>query len=1017
MEHFLLQLTKTSAIGGAVIALLLTLRPFLGKRYRARMYYWLWLVLAVALLPSPVYTGANAPVQITPPSEHVMVWTDKAAIVPKISHKDNFVTVPDGVTPALSHIQPGDDFTQRLPSTPIRRIVDVSSVLFWAWLAGVAMFLTVQAIGYGRFRRLAHRWSEPLRNDRYGEILHEEASALGLTAPKVALCPAVSTPALTGLIRPKLLLPHEDYTEIELRFILRHEMTHLKHRDILYKLILIFANALHWFNPLVYLMLRAADEDIELSCDSAVTRNMEKEDRAAYSETLLKAVRSKGDTVVLTSCFGSTVERLKRRITNILDGRKKSRGVAVIVLAICTVAALGAAIGFVPSKSAPKTHGAYADVEDYLMHKMPSIGSEVSYYPYSEDGTVLEEIAAKVLDRKLAWFEQTGTVSGLAPEGTLQSWTYSYLLKLDAPTNGVRLVGGMYEQDGYYDLEGQGGHNLVVLQYADGSIDVLYDQHVNDNMDFYGYHNSYEDAIYDWYVTHYNLDRTEYPLYVSEFQLGHSADGYGNEIYNMCPVHRYDGDGWYIYIPVSAWEPGVGEPIWYSSYYTESTIVVKTFDTPLSEAQDYFEREGWTKETSGVYLRDRDGQHAAIYLLDRPAGGHYEVQTFWYDQSDEVNEWGWSAKTQVETEQKILACMAKSFTVDDRFAQTQAFSDALSAFSAEADAAEAIAYCPSGFSSTLGGLVTDSDLLRELKAALASIQPVSLTLSEEDARKIPLHSAGFILYDTVPEDSSPFQKPDYYLWNGYIVAAKDMSVVGQLNSEHRSTFSSAWNRQSHRNAERSADSEPTAPKPTAESIKASAASSVDYGGFLWFVADGYFSRYADTGSIEQLYELPLGYDDETPVFASISVIAAKVALSYHVGGAIMGYDELRLFDTQTGAQTHEISGYGSFAINGDTIVKTTGFMPPAAGNLRISRDCGKTWENLGDPKYLYGMSVTADGNTVSYRGEQGSLSLHDDYLYIAGVDTSSWDGSSTQLPETLSLCIDLETGETVERID
>ena len=724
MEHFLLQLTKTSAIGGAVIALLLTLRPFLGKRYRARMYYWLWLVLAVALLPSPVYTGANAPVQITPPSEHVMVWTDKAAIVPKISHKDNFVTVPDGVTPALSHIQPGDDFTQRLPSTPIRRIVDVSSVLFLAWLAGVAIFLTVQGVGYGRFRRLAHRWSEPLKNDRYGEFLREEASALGLTAPKVALCPAVSTPALTGLIRPKLLLPHEDYTEIELRFILRHELTHLKHRDILYKLILIFANALHWFNPLVYLMLRAADEDIELSCDSAVTRNMEKEERAAYSETLLKAVRSKGDTVVLTSCFGSTVERLKRRITNILDGRKKSRGVAVIVLAICTVAALGAAIGFAPAKDA-----------------------------------------------------------------------------------------------------------------------------------------------------------------------------------------------------------------------------------------------------------------------------------------------GTPAKTQEETERE------QSFTVDDRFAQTQAFSDALSAFSAEADAAEAIAYCPSGFSSTLGGLVTDSDLLRELKAALASIQPVSLTLSEEDARKIPLHSAGFILYDTVPEDSSPFQKPDYYLWNGYIVAAKDMSVVGQLNSEHRSTFSSAWNRQSHRNAERSADSEPTAPKPTAESIKASAASSVDYGGFLWFVADGYFSRYADTGSIEQLYELPLGYDDETPVFASISVIAAKIALSYHVGGAIMGYDELRLFDTQTGAQTHEISGYGSFAINGDTIVKTTGFMPPAAGNLRISRDCGKTWENLGDPKYLYGMSVTADGNTVSYRGEQGILSLHDDYLYIAGVDTSSWDGSSTQLPETLSLCINLETGETVERID
>ncbi|MDO4813126.1 MAG: M56 family metallopeptidase [Eubacteriales bacterium] len=1009
MEHFLLQLAKTSAIGGAVIALLLALRPFLGKRYRARMYYWLWLFLAVLLLLPIDYSVKSAPVQIEAPSEHVMVWADTQAVMPKVVHKEVFV--PEDVTPALSSVPPGTNL--RTAFQPARRMIEVSAALFLAWLAGVAIFLTVQGVGCVKFRRLTRRWSEPLRNDRYGEILHEEASALGLTAPKVALCPAVSTPALTGLIRPKLLLPHEDYTEIELRFILRHELTHLKHRDILYKLILIFANALHWFNPLVYLMLRAADEDIELSCDSAVTRNMEKAERAAYSETLLKAVRSKGDTVVLTSCFGSTVERLKRRITNILDGRKKRRGVGVAAFILIAAVALGAAIGFAPAKSAPKTHGAYADVEDYLMHKMPSIGSEVSYYPYSEDGTVLEEIAAKVLDRKLAWFEQTGTVSGLASEGTLQSWTYSYLLKLDAPTNGVRLVGGMYEQDGYYDLEGQGGHNLVVLQYADGSIDVLYDAYVNDNLDFYGYHNSYEETIYDWYVTHCNLDRTEYPLYVLDWRDVLPDDApMGNY-----PVHRYDGDGWYIYIPVSAWVSGVGEPIWYSSYYTESTIVVKTFDTPLSEAQDYFEREGWTKETSGIYLRDQDGQHAAIYLLDRPAGGHYEVQTFWYDQSDGVNEWGWSAKTQVETEQKILACMAKSFTVDERFAQTQAFSDALSAFSAEADAAEAIAYCPSGFSSTLGGLVTDSDLLRELKAALASIQPVSLTLSEEDARKIPLHSAGFILYDTVPEDSSPFQKPDYFLWNSYIVAAKDMSVVGQLNSDHRSTFHSAWNRQSHRNADRSDDSEASTPKPTAESIKASAVSSVDYGGFLWFVADGYFSRYADTGSVEQLYKLPLGYDDETPVFASISVIAAKIALSYHVGGAIMGYDELRLFDNQTGAQTHEISGYGSFAINGDTIVKTTGFMPPAAGNLRISRDCGKTWEPLGDPKYLYDMIVSADGDTVRYIGDPGSLSLHDGYLYVTGIDTSLWDGSSAQIPETHSLRIDLNTGETKVGID
>ena len=659
MEHFLLHLAKTSAIVGAVIALTLILRPALQKRFASKARYWLWLVLAVALVPSPVYTVANAPVQITPPSEHVMVWPDKQAVAPKIVHKDVFA--PEEITPALSSAAPDTD--GGVAPQPVRRIVEVSTVLFWAWLAGVAVFLAVQGVGYARFRHLTRRWSEEAKNTRYFEILREESDALGVTAPKLTVCAAMPTPALTGLAHPALLLPHENYTETELRFILRHELYHLKRRDILYKLFLTLVNALHWFNPLVYLMLRAADEDIELSCDSAVTANMEKAERAAYSETLLKSVRERHGAVALTTCFGSTVERLKRRLANVFDDSKKSRGVAVVLLTVCAVVGLSAAIGFAPAKGAKplaKTQGEYADVEDYLMHKMPAIGSEVSYYPYSADGTILEETAAKVLDRKLAWLNQTGTVANLAPEGVLQSWTYSYLLQLDAPTDDVLLVGGMYEENGYFDLEGQNGHDLIVLQYDDGSIDVLYDAPVNDNMGFYGYHLSYEEAIYDWYVIENDLDRTEYPLYVLDWREL-LPDNYPAGNY---PVHRCDGDGWYIYIPVNAWEPGVGEPIWYSSYGTESTIVVKTFDTPLSDAQAYFKREGWEGMNEDTIFVSYEGRFSNVYLYERPAGGHYEVQLFAdFEKMAEIAE----TCPEVDRETSILIHMAQSFTVDERF--------------------------------------------------------------------------------------------------------------------------------------------------------------------------------------------------------------------------------------------------------------------------------------------------------------------------------------------------------------
>lgn len=48
---------------------------------------------------------------------------------------------------------------------------------------------------------------------------------------------------------------------------LAHELTHLKHRDTGYLLLISLVRSLHWFNPLVWLMARRARQDVELCCD------------------------------------------------------------------------------------------------------------------------------------------------------------------------------------------------------------------------------------------------------------------------------------------------------------------------------------------------------------------------------------------------------------------------------------------------------------------------------------------------------------------------------------------------------------------------------------------------------------------------------------------------------------------------------------------------------------------------------------------------------------------------------
>lgn len=353
METFLLNLLKTSLLGSLAILAMLVLKPLWRERYRAKTRCWLWLALAVFLLLPVDFSVKNAPVQAAPPKDYTLfVGTDKTAI----QSTDNLfgdMAEKSGQSPA----QVRDTIIQRPVTNPAQkttRYIPVTTILFYGYLAGAAAFLLYQGLSYALFRRTVRRWKRDVARADYAAMLSDTARDLGVSAPEMIVCEAISTPAVTGLLCPRLLLPHERYDVQELRYILRHELCHLKRRDMLLKLVLLAANAMHWFNPVVYLMLRQADEDIELACDSAATDGLELPERAAYSRTLLAAVQSSVRALPATTCFGGTVERLKRRITNVLGAQKKrGLGVVALVLALTLTAGCATSWGSRDASTAP----------------------------------------------------------------------------------------------------------------------------------------------------------------------------------------------------------------------------------------------------------------------------------------------------------------------------------------------------------------------------------------------------------------------------------------------------------------------------------------------------------------------------------------------------------------------------------------------------------------------------------------------------------------------------------------
>lgn len=370
METFLLNLLKTFLLGSLAILAMLVLKPLWRERYRAKTRCWLWLALAVFLLLPIDFSVKNAPVQAEPPKDYTLfVGTDKTAI----QSTDNLfgdMAEKSGQSPAAVR----DTIIQRPVTNPEQkttRYIPVTTILFYGYLAGAAAFLLYQGVSYAHFRRTVRRWKRDVARADYAAMLSNTARDLGVSAPEMIVCEAISTPAVTGLLRPRLLLPHERYDVQELRYILRHELCHLKRRDMLFKLVLLAANAMHWFNPVVYLMLRQADEDIELACDSAATDGLDRAERAAYSRTLLAAVQSSVRALPATTCFGGTVERLKRRITNVLGAQKK-RGLGIVALVLALTLTAGCAVSW--GERAQKNDDPFADKSytvDTLLYEAP----------------------------------------------------------------------------------------------------------------------------------------------------------------------------------------------------------------------------------------------------------------------------------------------------------------------------------------------------------------------------------------------------------------------------------------------------------------------------------------------------------------------------------------------------------------------------------------------------------------------------------------------------------------------
>ena len=329
----------------------------------------------------------------------------------------------------------------------------------------------------------------------------------------------------------------------------------------------------------------------------------------------------------------------------------------------------------------------YDSMEAYALSVINALKQPNGYTYYilpdgaqsSADGTPIE-VTEAAADVRVTELEKLGDCADLAPDGTLELWSFSYEVKPEDKAGALPdrffWVGGNnitddgYISDGFY-------YYLTVLRTNDEpSVYKLLDSHMANDGLWYngcGYENTYE-YLYDFYADYAGLDVPRYMIHVyfngdelSRENVAQTSDD--------CEARRYDGDGWYIYLSTVVWKKTKGEDSWYSGYYTGSALRVdKSYDS-VKAMEDFYRDSGFTLKQyregaalSGPWLRydAESGTQFANYLAENTAeGGCYIISTYWVP-TDEIvkNRWGeWDKGAQVEREAIWLRGMAQSFTV------------------------------------------------------------------------------------------------------------------------------------------------------------------------------------------------------------------------------------------------------------------------------------------------------------------------------------------------------------------
>lgn len=159
------------------------------------------------------------------------------------------------------------------------------------------------------------------------------------------ISPEMSSPYTIGFVNPFIVVPAGFQNSKLSDMIMRHEYSHLCHRDSAVKLLCLLAICLHCFNPLAMLTFFLYTRFSENIADEAAIEGCSKEERKAYAKALVTLSARTGQVpVVWRNNLLGDKHSIKRRVELIMNRNKKASKIGTVAAVLASVILSGTTV-------------------------------------------------------------------------------------------------------------------------------------------------------------------------------------------------------------------------------------------------------------------------------------------------------------------------------------------------------------------------------------------------------------------------------------------------------------------------------------------------------------------------------------------------------------------------------------------------------------------------------------------------------------------------------------------------